>query len=43
MVWDMMFRPARPMGTGGPNDLAGFYTVSSKALGWSASGLRYRR
>ena len=33
MVWDMMFRPAsRPMGTGGPNDLAGFYSVFNNAL-----------
>ena len=32
MVWDMMFRPARPMGTRGPNSLAGFYTVFNNAL-----------
>jgi hypothetical protein len=32
MVWDVMFRPAQPMGTGGPNDLAGFYTVFNNAL-----------
>jgi hypothetical protein len=32
MVWDSMFQPAQPMGRGGPNDLAGFYTVFNKAL-----------
>jgi hypothetical protein len=32
MVWDVMFRPARPMGTGGPDGLAGFYTVFNNAL-----------
>ena len=32
MVWDMMFQPARPMGDGGPNDLAGFYTVFGNAM-----------
>ena len=32
MVWDMMFRPARPMAAGGPNDLAGFYTVFNNAV-----------
>jgi hypothetical protein len=32
MVWDMMFQPAQPMGAGGPNDLAGFYTVFNNAL-----------
>jgi hypothetical protein len=32
MVWDSMFRPAQPMGRGGPNDLAGFYTVFNGAL-----------
>jgi hypothetical protein len=32
MVWDMMFRPGRPMGVGGPNDLADFYTVFNNAL-----------
>jgi hypothetical protein len=32
MVWDVMFRPARPMEAGGPNDLAGFYSVFNNAL-----------
>lgn len=32
MVWDSMFGPSQPMGRGGPNDLAGFYTVFNKAL-----------
>ena len=32
MVWDMMFWPAEPMGTAGPNSLAGFYTVFNNAL-----------
>jgi len=32
MVWDMFFQPAQPMGAGGPNDLAGFYTVFNNAL-----------
>jgi len=32
MVWDSMFQPAQPMGRGGPNALAGFYTVFNKAL-----------
>ena len=32
MVWDMMFRPGRPMAAGGPNDLADFYTVFNNAL-----------
>jgi len=32
MVWDMMFQPARPMGKGGPNSLAGFYTVFHNEL-----------
>jgi hypothetical protein len=32
MVWDVMFQPSQPMGSGGPNDLAGFYAVFNKAL-----------
>ncbi len=32
MVWDVMFQPSEPMGNGGPNDLAGFYTVFNKSL-----------
>jgi hypothetical protein len=32
MVWDMMFQPSQPMGSGGPNDLAGFYVAFNKAL-----------
>ena len=32
MVWDMFFQPAQPMGTHGPNALAGFYTVFNNAL-----------
>ena len=32
MVWDMMFQPAQPMGSGGPDDLAGFYAVFNKPL-----------
>jgi hypothetical protein len=32
MVRDMMFQPARPLGAGGPNDLAGFYTVFGNAM-----------
>ncbi len=32
MVWDMFFQPAQPMGTHGPNSLAGFYTVFNNAL-----------
>ncbi len=29
MVWDSMFQPAEPMGQGGADSLAGFYTVFS--------------
>jgi len=32
MVWDAFFQPSQPMGSGGPNDLAGFYSVFNKAL-----------
>jgi hypothetical protein len=32
MVWDSMFGTAQPMGTGGRDSLAGFYTVFNKAL-----------
>ncbi len=32
MVWDSFFDTAQPMGHGGPDDLAGFYTVFNKAL-----------
>ena len=32
MVWDVMFQPSVPMGSGGPNDLAGFYAAFNKAL-----------
>jgi hypothetical protein len=32
MVWDMFFQPAQPMGTHGPNSMAGFYTVFNNAL-----------
>jgi hypothetical protein len=32
MVWDSMFGPGQPMGQGGRNALAGFYTVFNKAL-----------
>ena len=32
MVWDMFFQPAQPMGTHGPNSLAGFYTAFNNAL-----------
>lgn len=32
MVWDQFFRPAHPMGRGGANALAGFYTVFHNSL-----------
>ncbi len=32
MVWDQFFGQAKPMGKGGNNALAGFYTVFNKAL-----------
>jgi len=32
MVWDMFFQPSQPMGSGGPDDLAGFYSAFNQSL-----------